>query len=83
MVTVLVDYVPAVDKEDVLILLGQIIVIQQCHTVLDQDVLGLVVQETGHNLHMEVTFKDSHRLCILVTLATVGSIMDILQEHLT
>ena len=44
--------------------------------------MGLVVQQTGHNLHMEVTSKDSHRLCIPVMLATAGSIMDTLQEHL-
>tara|TARA_B100000123_G_C25522156_1_gene337195 strand:- start:110 stop:361 length:252 start_codon:yes stop_codon:yes gene_type:complete len=63
-------------------LLGRIIVFLLCLIVLGQDVLVLAQVETGQSILTAVTSKDSHRLCIPVGLATAGSIMDTLQEHL-
>ena len=82
MVTIYLTCVLVEDIEEKAILLGQITVFLLCRTVLGQDVLALVQVETGHNFSMAVTSKDSHPLCIQVMHVTVGSIMDILQEHL-
>ena len=82
MVIIYLTYVLVEDIEEKVILLGQITVFLLCRTVLGQDALALVQVETGHNFSMAVTSKGSHPLCILEEHVTVGSTMDILQEHL-
>ena len=82
MVTIYLTYVLAADKEEKAIQLGLITVFLQCRTVLGQDVLALVLAETGQNIHTEVISKDNHRICILDQHVTVGSTTDILQVHL-
>ena len=82
MVTIYLTYVLVEVIGEKAILLGQITVFLLCRTVLGQDVLALVQVETGQNIHTAETSKDSHLICILDQHAIVGSITDILQEHL-
>ena len=82
MVITYLIYVLVADNWVVQTQLGQITVFQPCLIVLDLDVLVLVPAETGQSIHMEVTSKDNQDTCILDQHVTVGSTMDILQEHL-